>query len=162
MCRQQLLTSPGALPTPFLLHGHQLALPHEHRHQSSGMLRAQDCVPGTTLRLSTGRVTLNMSMVLTMMAGVVRKKRRMKRQILRRMNRTHQDVPRTDKFSLREENITWMQCRGNTTVCLGSSVSVLQCFVPCSPHQPPHSPYSKPTVALFPMLLHRRYRDPRI
>lgn len=52
------------------------------------------------MRYSTGCVTLNMSMVLTMMAGVVRKKRRTKRQILRRMNLTHQDVPRTDKFSL--------------------------------------------------------------
>lgn len=64
------------------------------------------------MRLSTGRVTLNMSMVLTMMAGVVRKKRRMKRQILRRMNRSHQDVPRTDRFSLGEERMTWMWCGG--------------------------------------------------
>lgn len=54
------------------------------------------------MRLSTGRVTLNMSMVLTMIAGVVRKKRRMNRQMLSRTNRTHHKAPRTDRFSLQE------------------------------------------------------------
>lgn len=84
--------------------------------------------PGSTLRLSTGRVTLNMSMVLTMMAGVVRKKRRMKRQILRRMNRSHQDVPRTDRFSLGEERMTWTWC-GGKTMCPGSPSPALQLCV---------------------------------
>lgn len=56
----------------------------------------------STFRDSTGRVTLNLSMVLTTMAGVVRKKRRMKRKMLSSTNRIHHDMPRTDKFSLQE------------------------------------------------------------
>lgn len=53
-----------------------------------------------TRRLSTGLVTLNLSMVLTMMAGVVRKKSSRKRRMLRRTQRSHQRDPHTDRFSL--------------------------------------------------------------
>lgn len=53
-----------------------------------------------TLRLSTGRVTLNLSMVLTMMAGVVRKKSRRKSRMLSRTQRSHQREPHSDRFSL--------------------------------------------------------------
>lgn len=53
-----------------------------------------------TRRLSTGLVTLNLSMVLTMMAGVVRKKSSRKRRMLRRTQQSHQRDPHTDRFSL--------------------------------------------------------------
>lgn len=53
-----------------------------------------------TCRLSTGRVTLNLSIVLTMMAGVVRKKSSRNRRMLRRTQRSHQREPHTDRFSL--------------------------------------------------------------
>lgn len=53
-----------------------------------------------TRRLSTGLVTLNLSIVLTMMAGVVRKKSSRKSRMLRRTQRSHQRDPHTDRFSL--------------------------------------------------------------
>lgn len=53
-----------------------------------------------TSRLSTGLVTLNLSMVLTMMAGVVRKKSSRKRRMFSRTQRSHQRDPHTDRFSL--------------------------------------------------------------
>lgn len=53
-----------------------------------------------TRKLSTGRVTLNLSIVLTMMAGVVRKKSSRKSRMLRRTQRSHQRDPHTDRFSL--------------------------------------------------------------
>ena len=52
------------------------------------------------MRYSTGLVTLNLSMVEMMMAGVVRKKRRMKRTQLMMKQRTHQVTPPTDRCSL--------------------------------------------------------------
>lgn len=45
-------------------------------------------------------MTLNLSIVLTMMAGVVRKKSSRKRRMLRRTQRSHQREPHTDRFSL--------------------------------------------------------------
>lgn len=45
-------------------------------------------------------MTLNLSIVLTMMAGVVRKKSSRKRRMLRRTQRSHQRDPHTDRFSL--------------------------------------------------------------
>lgn len=58
--------------------------------------------PTLTLRYSTGLVTLNLSMVEMMMAGVVRKKRRMKRTMLMMRQRIHQENPPTDRCSLWE------------------------------------------------------------
>lgn len=55
---------------------------------------------GLTLRYSTGLVTLNLSMVVMMMAGVVRKKRRMKRTTLMTRQRSHQMKPRMERCSL--------------------------------------------------------------
>ena len=62
---------------------------------------------GLTLRYSTGLVTLNLSMVVMMMAGVVRKKRRMKRTTLMTRQRSHQMKPRMERCSLgRSRGIT--------------------------------------------------------
>lgn len=55
---------------------------------------------GLTLRYSTGLVTLNLSIVVMMMAGVVRKKRRMKRTTLMTRQRSHQMKPRMERCSL--------------------------------------------------------------
>lgn len=55
---------------------------------------------GLTLRYSTGLVTLNLSMVVMMMAGVVRKKSRMKRTTLITRQRSHQMKPRMERCSL--------------------------------------------------------------
>lgn len=55
-----------------------------------------------TFRYSTGLVTLNLSMVEIMMAGVVRKKRRRKRMMLMIKQRIHQENPPTDRCSLWE------------------------------------------------------------
>lgn len=55
---------------------------------------------GLTLRYSTGLVTLNLSIVVIMMAGVVRKKRRMKRTTLMTRQRSHQMKPRMERCSL--------------------------------------------------------------
>lgn len=55
-----------------------------------------------TLRYSTGLVTLNLSIVVMMIAGVVRKKRRMKRTTLITRQRIHQMKPRMERCSLRE------------------------------------------------------------
>lgn len=56
-----------------------------------------------TLRYSTGLVTLNLSMVEMMMAGVVRKKSRRKRMQLMMKQRIHQQMPPSDRCSLQEE-----------------------------------------------------------
>lgn len=53
-----------------------------------------------TFRYSTGLVTLNLSMVEIIMAGVVRKKRRRKRMQLMTKQRTHHENPPTDRCSL--------------------------------------------------------------
>lgn len=53
-----------------------------------------------TFRYSTGLVTLNLSMVEMMMAGVVRKKRSKKRTMLMTKQRIHQENPPTDRCSL--------------------------------------------------------------
>lgn len=53
-----------------------------------------------TFRYSTGLVTLNLSMVEMMMAGVVRKKSKMKRKQLMTKQRSHQLRPPMDKCSL--------------------------------------------------------------
>lgn len=53
-----------------------------------------------TLRYSTGLVTLNLSMVEMMMAGVVRKKSRRKRMQLMMKQRIHQEIPPSDRCSL--------------------------------------------------------------
>lgn len=50
-------------------------------------------------------MTLNLSMVEMMMAGVVRKKSRRKRRQLMMRQRTHQVKPPVDKCSLSEEEI---------------------------------------------------------
>lgn len=55
---------------------------------------------GLTLRYSTGLVTLNLSIVVMMIAGVVRKKRRMKRTTLITRQRIHQMKPRIERCSL--------------------------------------------------------------
>ena len=55
---------------------------------------------GLTLRYSTGLVTLNLSIVVMMIAGVVRKKRRMKRTTLITRQRIHQMKPRMERCSL--------------------------------------------------------------
>lgn len=64
-------------------------------------LKERSLLEARTRRLSTGRVTLNLSIVLTMMAGVVRKKSSRKSRMLRRTQRSHQREPQTDRFSLR-------------------------------------------------------------
>lgn len=53
-----------------------------------------------TLRYSTGLVTLNLSIVVMMIAGVVRKKRRMKRTTLITRQRIHHIKPRMERCSL--------------------------------------------------------------
>lgn len=53
-----------------------------------------------TLRYSTGLVTLNLSIVVMMIAGVVRKKRRMKRTTLITKQRIHHIKPRMERCSL--------------------------------------------------------------
>lgn len=53
-----------------------------------------------TFRFSTGLVTLNLSMVEIMMAGVVRKKSRMRRTVLMEKHLIHQENPLTDRCSL--------------------------------------------------------------
>lgn len=55
---------------------------------------------GLTLRYSTGLVTLNLSIVVMMIAGVVRKKRRIKRTTLITRQRIHQMKPRMERCSL--------------------------------------------------------------
>lgn len=64
-----------------------------------------------TRRLSTGLVTLNLSIVLTMMAGVVRKKSSRKSRMLRRTQRSHQRDPHTDRFSLMTGEIKHLSSR---------------------------------------------------
>lgn len=59
-----------------------------------------------TLRYSTGLVTLNLSMVEMMMAGVVRKKSRMKRMQLMMKQRIHHEMPPSDRCSLRRKHNT--------------------------------------------------------
>lgn len=59
-----------------------------------------------TLRYSTGLVTLNLSMVEMMMAGVVRKKSRRKRMTLMMKQRIHQEIPPSDRCSLCEDSGT--------------------------------------------------------
>lgn len=50
-----------------------------------------------------GRVTLYMSMVLMMMAGVVRKKKRKNRKVLMAIKRVHQLKRRMDRCFLERE-----------------------------------------------------------
>lgn len=73
---------------------------------NSRSMRRKDVGPVLTLRYSTGLVTLNLSMVEMMMAGVVRKKSRMKRMQLMMKQRIHQEIPPSDRCSLRERDIT--------------------------------------------------------
>lgn len=63
-----------------------------------------------TFRYSTGLVTLNLSMVEMMMAGVVRKKSRMKRMQLMMKQRIHQEIPPSDRCSLQEETSAERGC----------------------------------------------------
>ncbi len=60
-----------------------------------------------------------MSMVEMMMAGVVRKKSRMKRMTLMIKQRIHQEIPPSDRCSLQEEN-QHTSAEGDGCVCLGS------------------------------------------
>lgn len=65
-----------------------------------------------TFRYSTGLVTLNLSMVEIIMAGVVRKKRRRKRTMLMTKQRSHQLTPPIDRCSLYEKvliAVIWQQ-----------------------------------------------------
>lgn len=71
-----------------------------HPKKRDQRLSRGDTAEALTRRLSTGLVTLNLSMVLTTMAGVVRKKRSRKRRMLRRTQRSHQRDPHTERFSL--------------------------------------------------------------
>lgn len=72
-----------------------------------------------TLRYSTGLVTLNLSMVEMMMAGVVRKKSRMKRMQLMMKQRIHQEIPPSDRCSL-QEGKKEPSAEGDGCICLGS------------------------------------------
>lgn len=72
----------------------------EEVHNGAQTSVSLNCSETLTLRLSTGLVTLNLSMVLTMMAGVVKKKSSRKRRMLRRTQRSHHRDPHTDRFSL--------------------------------------------------------------
>lgn len=65
---------------------------------------------GLTFRYSTGLVTLNLSMVEMIMAGVVRKKSRMKRMQLMMKQRIHQEIPPSERCSLQEERSTDQGC----------------------------------------------------
>lgn len=56
-----------------------------------------------TFKYSTGLVTLNLSMVEIIMAGVVRKKRSRKRTMLMTKQRSHQLTPPIDRCSLYEK-----------------------------------------------------------
>lgn len=66
---------------------------------------------GLTLRYSTGLVTLNLSMVEIMMAGVVRKNSKMNRMQLMMKQRIHQEIPPSDRCSLEKkrsrQNVLW-------------------------------------------------------
>lgn len=81
-----------------------------------------------TRKLSTGRVTLNLSIVLTMMAGVVRKKSSRKSRMLRRTQRSHQREPHTDRFSLTTGQVkhlnSWLSNRNVNPPQLLSTASV--------------------------------------
>lgn len=68
------------------------------KHHSSSV--GKNWVMMGLLRYSTGLVTLNLSMVVMMMAGVVRKKSRMKRTTLMTRQRSHQMKPRMERCSL--------------------------------------------------------------
>lgn len=65
-----------------------------------------------TFRYSTGLVTLNLSIVEIMMAGVVRKKRRRKRTVLMIKHLIHQENPPTDRCSLWENSSQWTLSSG--------------------------------------------------
>lgn len=67
------------------------------------LLRLTTCLV-LTLRYSTGLVTLNLSMVEMMMAGVVRKNSRINRMQLMMKQRIHQEIPPSDRCSLEGEN----------------------------------------------------------
>lgn len=69
-------------------------------HTAQVKLDTQQLCSTLTFRYSTGLVTLNLSMVEMMMAGVVRKKSRMKRTMLMIRHRIHQETPPTDRCSL--------------------------------------------------------------
>lgn len=73
-----------------------------------------------TLRYSTGLVTLNLSMVEMMMAGVVRKKSRRKRLTLMTKQRIHQETPPRDRCSLKTDT----QAVKVTEVLLQDMISV--------------------------------------
>lgn len=51
-------------------------------------------------------MTLNLSMVVMMIAGVVRKKSRMKRMQLMTKQRIHQEIPPSERCSLQEGSRT--------------------------------------------------------
>lgn len=63
-----------------------------------------------TFRYSTGLVTLNLSMVEMIIAGVVRKKSRMKRMQLMMKQRIHQEIPPSERCSLQEERSAYQGC----------------------------------------------------
>lgn len=62
-------------------------------------------------------MTLNLSMVEMMMAGVVRKKRRINRMQLMMKQRIHQEIPPSDRCSLQEETTSSAESEG--CICLG-------------------------------------------
>lgn len=63
-----------------------------------------------TFRYSTGLVTLNLSMVEMIIAGVVRKKSRIKRMQLMMKQRIHQEIPPSERCSLQEERSAYQGC----------------------------------------------------
>lgn len=84
--------------------GHDGVLRRSNVSVSASVSAVQEDVPGgPTFRYSTGLVTLNLSMVEMMMAGVVRKKSRRKRMQLMRKQRIHQEAPPRDRCSLQEQ-----------------------------------------------------------
>lgn len=82
-------------------------LSHREEEQRSHFLSVSNCERLKdwllTLRNSTGLVTLNLSMVEMMMAGVVRKNSRMNRMQLMTKQRIHQEIPPSDRCSLQGE-----------------------------------------------------------
>lgn len=74
--------------------------------QKLGRRRRYDRAVPLTLRYSTGLVTLNLSMVEMMMAGVVRKKSSRNRMQLMIRQRIHQETPPSDRCSLSERTPT--------------------------------------------------------
>lgn len=108
-------TNPNRSPTQ---HRSKHPTDREHRVRAEGIGLKPDytCFTLLTFRYSTGLVTLNLSMVEMMIAGVVRKKSRMKRMQLMIKQRIHQEIPPSERCSLQEGTQSQLISKG-TFIC---------------------------------------------